>query len=300
MRSYFTAGPAGLTFIEIGRHFVSLTSADLNGHIFYSTGNLGSVEMPAYKALFPRDGSIWLVSSPVPRGLDPGAPIGENMPNSFSPARITTAAQTVQANNSFELSAFGPSGSYVDLARYSALGKRLESVRLARPAGVASETAIAAFGDEVVLRTAGHRVGVRASQSEGIEFGTIVQKKFKNSVSFHLDPPLTNAIPILFSNGDLLLIHWDTGDFEALDPNLNKGTLVPLSNPAPVRAVAVDSNRIYLLSGDAVLKADLTGQVLATFRCQLDGGFVPAFVGLGGTSIYLVDKWGHAKRFEMN
>lgn len=297
VRSYFRAGPAGLTFVEIGQKFVSLSSADLNGQIVYSTGKLASVEIPASKAVFPPDGSIWLVSSPAPRGFD--APV-TNVMNSYTPPRINMAAQTVQANSSFEIDAFGPSGSYLDLARYSPMGKRLESVRLARPAGVGSETLMAVSGDALVLRTSGRRVGVRAFQPEGLQFGSVVQGKFRESTGFHLDPPVTNAIPILLANGDLLLVHRDTGNMDVIDPNLKKSTLARLSNPAPVQAAAADGNYLYLLSYDAVLKTDLTGQVLATFRFQLSSGFEPAFVGVTGNFIYLVNKHGHAKRFEIN
>ncbi len=293
--SYFRAGPAGLTFIEIGRKSVSLTSADPNGKIVFSTRKLDSVAMPAVKAVFPSDGSIWFVSSPTPVGLDEDRAV-TNVMNSFTPPRINVAAQGVEANSEFESSAFGYGPFSLELARYSPMGKRLESLHFVRPAGVLSQNLAAASAGVVVLRTLGTPVG--ASRSEGLQFGTVEHGKFKQSVAFHLDPPVMNAIPVLLANGNLFLISRNTGNIEVIDPNLKKGSLLRLPSPSPVRAAAAAGNYLYLLLPDGVLKMSLSGQAIATFRFQLGGGFMPAFIGVIDNSIYLADRHGHVEQFE--
>jgi hypothetical protein len=61
-RSFFAAAPTRLTLVTIGDNNVSLTSADRDGHVVYSTSSLVTVHARIYAALPRPDGCVWLVS----------------------------------------------------------------------------------------------------------------------------------------------------------------------------------------------------------------------------------------------
>ena len=119
--------------------------------------------------------------------------------------------------------------------------------------------------------------------------------KFERSVAFHLNPPVLNAIPVLLANGNLFLISRNTGNNEVIDPNLKKGRLSRLPSPSPCRAATAAGYYLYLLLPDAVLKMNFSGQAIETFRFQMEGSFIPAFIGVIDT--LLIDKamWSNSK-----
>jgi hypothetical protein len=289
VQSYFAATPGGLTFVSIGESFVSLQSADLNGRILSSTSDLVSVHASIYSALLRPDGRLWLVSSGPSNLFQAPASIG-----------IGTAASNVStAGYSTTGHPFGQTPPFNDLDLYSPDGKHLEHLRLLSPAGGTLVSPIAAGNDTLVLRDNIGLPGLGAPQSQLIEFGTVADGRFSQQASVRLKPPILRAIPIIASNGDLLLINKASGSMEVIDPNAKRGSVVRPASPHPVLAAAVEFNDLYLLSHDAVLKTDLAGRVLSTFQLQLRRGFEPAFLGVTGNALYLIDKSGHAERFKI-
>ena len=70
-------------------------------------------------------------------------------------------------------------------------------------------------------------------------------------------------------------------------------------HPYPVNAAAAESDFLYLLSSSTVLKMDLGGTVLTTYRFQLDRNFRAATLGVTGDDLYLVDRVGRTERFQL-
>jgi hypothetical protein len=265
MRCYFSATPNGLTFVSIDRGVASLSTADLNGNVLHSTSDFASVRAQIDSAILRQDGSFWLVSE--------------------GPYRL--ADNAVEGRNFFN-----------ELDLYSAAGEHLESLRLLSPAG-GSDSPIAANRNELVLRSAAS-LHFNSLQAQLVHFGTAAKGQFTERTTVRLEPPIFGAIPILTANGDLLLIDKASGSMEVVDPNAKRGSFVKLADPQRVRAAAVDVNFLYLLTSDAVLKMDLPGQVMATYRFQFGRGFEPSCVGATGNALYVVDRFGHGERFVMH
>jgi hypothetical protein len=85
-----------------------------------------------------------------------------------------------------------------------------------------------------------------------------------------------------------------------IDPQTKGGSVARLDQPHPIKAAAADADYVYLLSRDSVLKSDLSGHVLFTYRFQFSRGFAPASLGVTRNALYLVDKTGHTERFPLN
>lgn len=156
--------------------------ADLDGRVLHVKSDLASVRAQIYEALVLPDGSFWLVASgPYHLSNNFGGSIGS-----------------------------WPSAPFFNqLDRYSPTGAHLSAVRLPAPTG-ASESPIGAVGDLLVLRDA---LGVNKTsrQSEPIRFGSAAGGQFKESTLVRLAPPVLGAIPVLTSNGNLLLIDKTSG-----------------------------------------------------------------------------------------
>jgi hypothetical protein len=271
VRCYFAATPSELTFVSIGENAVMFDSADLAGRILYSTSRLASVHAQIYAALPRSDGSVWLVSAGPHKWVD-GPAVGD-----------------------MGGAPFARPDSFNELDLYSRSGRHLEALRLLSPAG-GSASPIAADNDQLVLRSAASaRFG--PPQSQFIRFGKAVNGEFKERTAVRLEPAILGAIPILAENGSLLLIGKTSGTMEVIDPQTRRGSIVRLAKPERVRAVAQEAGYLYLLSSDAVMKTDLAGQVLSTYRFQFVRGFEPVCLGVTGRWLYLVDKFGHGQRF---
>jgi hypothetical protein len=264
-RCYFLATSKGLTFVRIDGGVASLATADLNGNALHSKSDFASVHARIDAALLSRDGSFWLVSE--------------------GPYRLSDDA--VEGRILFN-----------ELDLYSEAGEHLDSLRLAGPVG-GSGSAMAANRDELVWRSA-VSPHFNSSQTQLVHFGTAVKGKFKERTTARLEPPIFGAIPILTENGELLLIDKASGNMEVVDPNVKRGSVVNLADPRRVRAAAADGGFLYLLTADAVLKTDFSGQVMATYGFESGHGFEPSCVGVTGESLYLVDKLGQVKRFAMH
>jgi hypothetical protein len=90
-----------------------------------------------------------------------------------------------------------------------------------------------------------------------LHFGTVVDGQFKERRQVKLVPPVAGGIPIIAPDGNLLLIDKASGNMVIVDSRAKGGTVVRLAEPAPVKAAAADSDYVYLLSGDSVIKTDL-------------------------------------------
>jgi hypothetical protein len=77
------------------------------------------------------------------------------------------------------------------------------------------------------------------------------------------------------------------------------GSVLQPADPHPVQAAAVDSSFLYLLSNGAVLRTDLAGNVLSTYRLRFGTGFQPASLGVTGNALYLIDRTGRAECFQI-
>ena len=85
-----------------------------------------------------------------------------------------------------------------------------------------------------------------------------------------------------------------------VDPRTKSDSHLPPADPHPVQAATVDSNSLYLLStSGTVLKTDLVGNVLSTYRFRFGSGFRPTSLGVTGNSLYLIDRAGHTQRFRI-
>ena len=156
---------------------------------------------------------------------------------------------------------------------------------------------VAAVGHLLVLRGT---VGLITSrQPEQIHFGTVAGEHFKESALVSLAPPVVGAIPVLTSNGNLLLIDKTSGSMVVVNPKTKSGSVLQPADPHPVQAAAVDSDFLYLLSTGAVLKTDLVGKVLSTYQFRFGSGFRPASLGATGHALYLIDRAGRAERFQI-
>jgi hypothetical protein len=276
-RPFFEAAPSGLTLVLIGENYTLLTSADLDGHIRHSRSDLAAVRAQIDGALLRPDGSVWLVST-GPYDLTTnfgGTPIASNM------GRIAPRTPL-----------------FDDLDLYNPAGEHVTSFRLLSPDWL-SESPIAASGDEIVLRSSAHAVGLAVSQSEILHFGTVAGGQFHERAQVPVSPPAFGAIPLLASNGDLLLVQKASGAILAIDPSAGGGPVVHAGTVHPVQAAALDSDQLYLFSGDTAARADLAGHVLATWRLQFSPGFKPAALGVTGGCLYLVDMAGRVERFPL-
>jgi hypothetical protein len=273
---FFAATPNGLTLVTIEENQVSLVSADLDGHILHSKSDLASVNAQIYEALPLPDGSVWLVAS---------GPY--NLRNSSAGGPYRTA----QFNR-------GPSSpSFTQLDLYSPAGEHLSALRLLSPAG-GWENPIAAAAHLLVLR--GNVGLITSQQPELIHFGTVAGEQFKESALVSLAPPVLGAIPVLTSNGNLLLIDKTSGSVVTVDPKTKSGSAHQPADTHPVQAAAADSNALYLLSNSTVLKTDFVGNVLSTYRLSLGSGFRPASLGVTGYALYLVDRAGRTERLQVD
>jgi hypothetical protein len=127
----------------------------------------------------------------------------------------------------------------------------------------------------------------------------VLDGQFKERTLVRLAPPVTGDIAALASTGELILIDKKSGSIVIVDPKTKSSAVVQTAKPYPVRAAAVDSNFLYLLSAGAVLKMDLAGQSLSSYRLQFSPGFAPASLGVTGNLLYLVDRAGHTERFQI-
>jgi len=279
-RIYFVATPNGLTLAMIGDNNVFLVSADPDGRILHSRSDLASVHAQIYAALPRPDGSVWLLSSSPYHLLEPfAAGTGFGVAD-VSPGRAPAGRGSSTTTNYNQLDLYTPAGEHLAFLRLLA--------NAAAP--------IAAGDDRLILRSTG-APGFRLPQT--VYFGTVVDNQFKEKTQVRIEPPVIGAIPVLTSNGDLLLIDKDTGNMVVIDPNTKAGSIVRLVKPNRIRAAASDSGYVYLLSANAVIKTDLTGQVLSTYRFQLRRGFDPSYLAVTGNSLYLADKSAHIARFRL-
>lgn len=280
VRSSFAATPNGLTWVTIGEK-ASLTSADLDGRILHSRSDLASVNAQIYAALPRQDGSVWLVSS-GPHNLFDNFATGDFAIGPLAPpaGRAST-----------------PVAPYNQMDLYSPAGARLTSLRLLTPVDT-WEKPLAAANDQLVLLSTTH-AGFTSPQSELIRFGTVTGGQFKERTLVRLAPPVNFAFALLASNGDLLLINRTSGSMVVIDPMTHRDSVVQLARPHPVRAAAVDANDLYLLSIDVVLKTDLAGQLLSTYRFHFSRRFEPVTLGVTASVLYLVDKAGRVERFQV-
>ena len=264
-RSYFVATPNGLTWVRISQNSVIFTSADLNGHILYSTSDLASVNTQVLGALLRDDGCAWLIAS------GPYRLSGTSFPGDIAP--------------------------YADLDLYSPNnGKHLQFLRLLSPVG-GWQTPIAASHDQLVLLSADQ---LRPKpQSQLIHFGTVVNGAFQDRVDVRLAPPIS-GLSLLAPNGNLLFINKHSGAIEIIDPNAKSGSLVPPAKPQPVRAAGATTDSLYLLSSNSVLKTDFAGHLLSTYQLQFAHSFAPAALGVTSNSLYLIDNSGHVERFQID
>ncbi len=220
-----------------------------------------------YSALPCPDGNFWLVSS-GPYNPDNGFHVPAGMVARALPG--------------------SPSANYNQLDLYSFTGEHLQSVRLLEEyAGWHGP--MAATSSELVLQG-----------TDLIHFGTAADGNFKEQTQVKLAPPVRGGIRLLSSSGDLLLIDRALGNMVVIDPRTKAGSVVQLPMPHPVQAATADSGYVYLLFANTVLKTDLAGQILHTYGLQLSRGFVPASLGVTGNSLYLVNKAGHAARYQLN
>jgi hypothetical protein len=114
----------------------------------------------------------------------------------------------------------------------------------------------------------------------------VAGEQFKESTLVRLAPPVRGAIPVLRSNGSLLLIDKTSGSVMVADPQTKSGSVLQPADPHPhpVQAAAVDSHFLYLLSSGVVLRTDLAGNVLSTYRFRFGSGFQPASLGVTGNA----------------
>lgn len=279
-RVYFVATPNGLTLAMIGdSNNVLLVSADPDGRILHSKSDLASVHAQIYAALPRPDGSVWLLSSSPDRMLDPfGVETG------FGVADASPRPPEGRGSST------GPNFNQLDL--YSPAGDHLAFLRLLAFAAIP----VAAGNNRLILRSTSPP-GFKTPDT--IYFGTVVDNQFKETSQVRLEPPVTGAIPILASNGDLLLIDRDSGNMVVIDPNTKAGSVAHLAEPHRIQAAASDSGFLYLLSANSVLKVALTGQILLTYRPQLRRDFDPTSLGVSGNMLYLADKSAHVIRLHL-
>jgi len=278
-RSYIAANSSGLTLVLIDRNNVLLVSADPIGRMLHSRSDLGSVKVQIDTALLNPNGDVWILSSSPYHLLEPFG-VGSGLGITDAPqVRAPSGRGSSQTTNFGQLDLYSPAGDHLAFLRLLAL----------------AAIPIAAGNDRLVLRSTGPP-GRRTPQI--VYFGTVADNRFKEETQVRIDPAVFGAIPVLASNGNLLLIGRDSGNMVVIDPNSKSGSVVRLTKPHRVRAAAADSGYIYLLSADTVLKTDSTGNVLSTYPVQVRG-FVPVTLGVTGNLLYLADNTGHVARFQL-
>jgi len=221
-RTFFGATPNQLTLVTIEENRVSLVSADPDGRILHSRSDLSSVGAQIYEALPCPDGSVWLVAMGPYYLMLPGD----------------------AGTGPFAGPALADDFQQLDL--YSPAGKHLSSVRLL--SGSTWETPIAAAGDLLILRASVFTGLGSDRRTELIRFGTAAGGQFKETAFARLQPPILGAIPVLASNGNLVLIDKTSGNMVVVDPKTGSGSMLRVIHPHPVQAATADAGFLYLLS----------------------------------------------------
>jgi hypothetical protein len=201
---------------------------------------------------------------------------------------VSDLGSSSPASHTTSLRSSDPPTNYTEMDLYSPAGEHLATARLLAFV-VGAELPIAAANDEVVLRTGDMR---GSGPQTLLHFGTIVDGKLSERTQVKLVPPVACGIALIATSGDLVLIDRVSGSRLTINPKTKSGTVARLSKPARVKAAASDSDYVYLLTGDSVLKTDSAGQVLSTYRLQFSRGFVPAALGVTGESLFLDNKTG--------
>jgi len=201
-RTFFAAAANQLTLVTIEEeeNRVSLLSADLDGRILHSRSDLSSVGAQIYEALPCPDGSVWLVAM---------GPYSLMLPGDAG-------------NGPFA----GPelADDFQQLDLYSPAGKHLSSLRLLSRG--TWETPIAAAGDLLILRASVFTRLGSDRRTELIRFGTAAGGQFKETAIARLRPPILGAIPVVASNGNLVLIDKTSGNIVVVDPKTGSGSVL--------------------------------------------------------------------------
>jgi len=271
---FLAANPKGLTLVTVEEDCVSLASADLAGRILHARSDLASVRAQIYEALPLPDGSVWIVARGPYQLLTKG--FGGFVPNA------------------------GPSAGddFQELDRYDPAGKAISSVRLLSRTD--AEVPIAAAGDVLVVRAALRGAEGFPANEATVRFGTVDSGRFRQTAEVPLPPPPHSAIAVLTARGDLWLIGKLTGNVEVVDPKTGGVAVLPTGTPHPVVAAAADPDSLYVLAADTVLKMDLAGKRLATYRLQFGRGFQPAALAVTGDALYLADRAGRTECFRIH
>ncbi len=276
-RSFFGATRNGLTLVTIGDQ-TSIVSADLDGRILHTSSGITSVNAQIYRALPLPDGRVWSVSQ-GPYEQFSGSCCVDMAPMGRGVGRGSTTAVPY---NQFDL--------------YSPDGKHSSSLRLMATGTVPTDFPIAAASDMLVMLA---WLGYGTPQTALIRFGTVIGGHFHEERVVEFDPPFRRTVAVLAGKDDLVLIDKVAGNMVVVDPQTGSHRLLLPARRYPVRAAAADIDSLYLLSSNDVLKTDLTGTILATYRFRFDRGFRPATLGVAGNNLYLVDHSGRVEEFQI-
>jgi hypothetical protein len=257
-RSFIAVTSQGMTLVTIDENHVSLTSADLDGRVLSSKTDLASVNTEIYSALPRPDGSVWLLS---------GGP--HRLSQDFSV--VSDLGSASPASHTMNLRASGATTNYTQMDLYNPAGEHLAAARLlAFVAG--AEVPIAAAKDEVVLRTQ----DIHGSGPQTLfHFGTIADGKFSERTQVKVVPPVAGGLSLIATSGDFVLINRVSGSRLTINPKTKNGTVVRLSKSVRVKAAASDSDYVYLLTGDSVLKTDPPGRWFPPTCFSSAGGLCP-------------------------
>ncbi len=235
-----------------------------------------STDAQIYRALPVPDGSVWIVAQ------------GPYDPSSDDWRLADPMPRPVEAGGQ-------PSTRhYNQLDLYGADGRHLSSARILATQPGPLDFPIAAAADMLVVLG---WLGYGTPQTELIRFGTVSDKAFHQSRSVEFRAPFRRIVPVLAADRKLFLIDKVAGNILAIDPQSGSRQLLRPSRPHPVQAAAADSDFLYLLSADQVLKTNLAGTVLATYRLRFDRGFRPTTLGAAGDDLYLMDDAGRVEEF---
>jgi hypothetical protein len=140
-------------------------------------------------------------------------------------------------------------------------------------------------------------LGAGTPQTEVIRFETVANGTPRESKIVQLDAPFRRTVAALAANRKLFLIDKVSGSMLAIDSQSGSRQLFRPAHTRPVQAAAADSDFLYLLSSNDVVKTDLTGTILATYRLRLGRGFRPVTLGVAGDDLYLMDNTGRVEEF---